>query len=208
MPATRKRPIQDPDVPKAKRNKTSPRYQDVHNLQSLDTENDTTTSPVGKMIGANFRNFMAKIESKPTKKRFNKPITKHKGSNSQSPTRIKDIQLHTDTTLNLSINVPSSLPTPTMSPITSPQFSNQKSSVPPITAGHKCLYCWRRYPLKSLVLLHRLKAHKVHRSSPVQCSICCCAFKDNNGQGPWKDCCKDNIRKHFIQRSLKFIKYE
>ena len=68
---------------------------------------------------------------------------------------------------------------------------------------YKCKKCWRKYPLKSHVALHRLATHKnKEHKTPLLCSNCGSAFTDNGGQGPWKDCCISNLRKYYITRSL------
>ena len=67
------------------------------------------------------------------------------------------------------------------------------------TIVYKCKLCWRRYPRKSLVVLHNQAVHRTARKAPpVFCDKCGITFTNNTSYGPWKDCCMAVIRKYMM----------
>ena len=208
--ASMKRRLQDMDMPLSKRSKTSHSFQNYHNDQQLDTDN--TSCHMAKMLDGNLKNFMMATERKSTKK--------HKSNNISLTTRIKNIP-HSGLTCDLpndsisskmeitsSQNVSAikkatnSMPSPSRI-ISSTNYSTDQTATNngSNTVVYKCKLCWRRYPRKSLIVLHNQAVHRTARkTSPVFCDKCGITFTKNIGHGPWKDCCMVNIGKYMMIR--------
>ena len=189
--APTKRRLEDLTMPSSKRTKTSLGAKGTHNSNYSNSE-DNTTSPVGKMFGSNFRNFMSGIERKPTKKVARKSSRKSNEALVHNSTKTINKIPEAPYTKVSSINSPYSKSLPRKKPLMTP-ISNILS--------YSCRSCWRKYPLRSHVVRHSHTAHRVHRS-PVSCMDCGRAFSGNIGQGPWKDCCTSSMRKYCIQRTF------
>ena len=198
----KRRRLQDMDLPMSKRSKTSYIFQDVYNSQYLD--NETISSPIAKMIGGNFKNFMMATERKSNKKR----------KSTLSSTRTKNVSHSCDVTNesisskgevtstkksatnNATISKPSRISSSTNSS-TNQSATNNGSN----TVVYKCKLCWRRYPRKSLIVLHNQALHRnTRKAPPVFCDKCGITFTNNTGLGPWKDCCMADFRKYIMLR--------
>ena len=206
--APMKRRLKDMDMPMSKRSKTSYGFQEVINPQSLDTE--TTSSPTANMIGGNFRNFMRATERKSNKKRKFK-----KGSSTLTSTRIKNIPQASSKCDLPKVSIPSTrgvtssqdssatqtttISVPSTNRLTSSINSSSKQITTNNTFVYKCKLCWRRYPRKSLVVLHNHAVHHVKIAHKL-CDHCGIIFTEHTGHGPWKDCCMTNIRKYIMHR--------
>ena len=196
--------LQDMDMPMSKRSKTSHGFQDVYNPQQLETDN--ISSPMAKMIGGNFKNFMLATERRSTKTRKST-----KGSSTLSSTRMKNIpnesissKREVTSSKNVSITKKTTTNMPSSSRITSSTNSSTNQTATnnaSNTVVYKCKLCWRRYPRKSLIVLHNQAVHRTARkTSPVFCDKCGITFTNNIGHGPWKDCCMADFRKYIMLR--------
>ena len=188
----KRRRLQDMDLPMSKCSKTSYGFQDVS--QFLDTE--TTSSPIAKMIGGNFKNFMMATERKSNKKRkstLSSTKTKNESISSKGEvTLTKNVSAANNATINKPSRISSSTNSSTNQSATNNGFN---------TVVYKCKLCWRRYPRKSLIVLHNQAVHRnTRKAPPVFCDKCGITFTNNTGLGPWKDCCMADFRKYIMLR--------
>ena len=146
------------------------------------------------MIGGNFKNFMMATIRKSNKKR----------KSTLSSTRTKNVSHSCDVT-NESISskgeVTSTKKIGRISSSTNSSTNQSATNNGSNTVVYKCKLCWRRYPRKSLIVLHNQAVHRSTRKAPpVFCDKCGITFTNNTGLGPWKDCCIADFRKYIMLR--------